>query len=135
VLACLAALPPTTRFQVIAYNQFAEPLRFGPSCEMLSPDRETLQRAGAVLMDMRPGGSTDHVQAVRRGLLLGPQALYLVTDAADLNGRQVAELTRDNRRQTAIHVIELSHAVEPSPALKQLADWNRGSYRRIAPPA
>jgi hypothetical protein len=135
VLACLAGLPPSTHFQVIAYNQFAEPLRFGPSCEMLALDRETLQRAGAVLMDLRPGGGTDHVQAIRRGLLFAPQALYLVTDAADLNLKQVETLTRENRRQTAIHVIELSHATEPSPALKRLADWNHGSYRRIAPPA
>jgi hypothetical protein len=132
VLAYLGQLPPTARFQVIAYNRQAEPL-FGNA--LLTAEPGTLQRVRSVLEALPPKGSTDHGNALRRGLLLRPDVLYFVTDANDLNLKEVLEATRSNQWATAIHVISFNPQRDP-PAhhpLRQLASLNQGSFRHVGP--
>jgi hypothetical protein len=135
LLACLRALPATTRFQVIPYNGFAQPLRVGSETGLLRADAATLKQVSRLLAELRPSGGTDHPRALRCGLMLHPDVLFFLTDADDLSLSEVGELTRLNQGRTAIHVIELNGRLttRPDDPLRRLAESNRGDYRRIAP--
>jgi hypothetical protein len=132
VLASLSRLSAEVRFQVIPYNRQAEPLPLARRAELVPADPATVARAAALLAEVWPAGGTDHGKALRRGLALRPDVLFLVTDADDLSQAEVSAVTRCNAGRTAIHVIELGGgAARPEAPLGQLAGANRGTYRRV----
>ncbi len=53
VLASLRRLPPTARFQLIAYNREAEPLSIDGQSGLLSADEETLRRVADAVSALR----------------------------------------------------------------------------------
>src|SRR5436853_502415 len=69
-------------------------------------ERDQVARATIRLEDVVPSGGTDHVAALRRGLLLRPDVRFLLTDADDLRDADVAAVTRITAGRTAIHVVE-----------------------------
>jgi hypothetical protein len=128
-------LPVTATFQVMPYNRQAEPLVLMGQRGLVKAGPEALEEATRALALFRPSGSTDHVGALRRGLALGPDALYLLSDAGDLTDREVAAITALNRRRTAIHTVEVTDRFRErgdSP-LARLAAENGGTYRRLSP--
>jgi hypothetical protein len=129
----LRKLPPAARFQVIAYNRRAEPLLAGRPSGLLPADPATVEEVARLVAGLDASGGTDHAGAVRRGLLLRPDVLFLVTDAAELAAQEVQALTRLNQGRTAVHVVELGRgrAGEPAAALRRLAAGNGGTYRRV----
>lgn len=135
LLATLEQLPPTARFQVVAYNRQAEPLWINGQAGLLTADAVTLQQVRLALEALAPMGSTDHVHALQRALLLRPDLVYFVTDANDLSVKNVFDVTRVNQRPSVIQVISLNPHQESRPdcPLRQLASLNRGNYRRVAP--
>jgi hypothetical protein len=133
LLASLGRLPPTAQFQVIAYNQVAEPLCVRNYGGLLSPDADTLAEVARAVAALRPTGLSGHLQALRRGLDLLPDVLYFATDADDLTDADVAVVSRWNAGRCSIHVIDFSNRPEaPDCPLRQLAAQNRGTYRRVA---
>lgn len=133
LLASLGRLPATARFQIIAYNQVAEPISVHDYGGMLSADAGTVAEVGRLLAALRPTGLTDHVKALCRGIQLEPDTLFLATDADELTAGEVAAVTRFNGGRCSIHVIEFnSHSDSAANLLRQLAEQNRGSYRRVA---
>jgi hypothetical protein len=134
VLASLRLLPPTARFQVIAYNRQAEPLLIGGHADLLAADAATIQEAVRRLDELHATGGTNHFQALWRALNLRPDAIVLITDADDLTPEEVANVTRMNQGRTVIHVVELNgRRGEAETALRRLALTNRGTYHRAAP--
>lgn len=109
VLASLRRLPPTARFQLIAYNREAEPLSIDGQSGLLSADEETLRRVADAVSALR-GGGTDHGAALRRALAFHPDILYFLTDADDVSPDDVRTATRLNGRHTVIHAVEVSGA-------------------------
>jgi hypothetical protein len=135
LLTSLRHLPAHARFQIIAYNRQADPLYLNSRGELLPAEPQVLRQAGQSILALSPSGSTDHVRALLRGLVLRPEMLFFLTDANDLGRQAVEDVTRYNRGQTRIHVVELSAAPgngERSP-LWDLAARNGGTYRRVAP--
>lgn len=131
--AFLEALPPTSHFQVVAYNLKAEPLLSGPGLVPAEPD--AVRFAVGRVADLRPSGGTDHLAALKRGLQLRPDAVVLVTDGLELPDGALAEVTLLNRGRSAIHVLEVVRSRQRdgvTPA--RLAERNRGSYRRVLAP-
>jgi hypothetical protein len=128
LLGCLHALPPKTRFQVVLYNVSAEALPSLDPDGLLPADGETLVRIEALLRGVLAEGNTDHVRALRCGLALAPDVLFLVTDADDLTPQQVGEVTRLNQGHTAIHAIDVDDRHRGAEMLGQLARANRGNY-------
>lgn len=126
LLASLEALPPSATFQVVFYNTVARPLRIGGSEGLLPADPETLRTATAALRSVSPEGNTDHAGALRCGLRLRPDVLFLVTDADDLSPEQVRALTSFNGGRTVIHTICVARRPHEIAALEQLAQANRG---------
>jgi hypothetical protein len=133
LLATLRRLPPATRFQVIAYNTYAETLVIDGRADLLPAEPAIVERAALVVNQLAAGGGTDHAKALRRGLALHPDVLFFVTDADDLSLDGVELVTKCNRG-TAIHAIELTRLRHPRPgnSLIHLARSNGGSYRRIS---
>jgi hypothetical protein len=129
----LRALPPETRFQVFAYNRFVKPL-VPPPAGLAAADPTLVALASGSLDDLLPSGPTDHVAALRRGLALRPDLVFLLTDAAALTDRDVLAVTNANKGGAAIHVVELT--ADPGRGddrLARLAEANGGTYRRVRP--
>ncbi len=134
VLASLRRLPPTARFQVIAYNREAEPLSIDGRSDLLSADENTLRRVVDAVSALRAGGGTDHGNALRRAIALHPDVLYFLTDADDVSPDDVRTVTRLNGRRTVIHAIEVSGAASrPDGPLHKLAADNGGTFQRLDP--
>ncbi len=136
LLLCLGELPPSSRFQVLTFNRQVEMLLSASSLTWLQPNPATLQQVRQALLSLAPSGSTHHSQALQQALTLRPHQIVLVTDSDDLTETEIAELTRRNGGQTAIHVLDLGWRGDGagSRPLRQLAGWNRGSYRQPEEP-
>ena len=131
LLASLQRLPAAARFQIIVYNDSAQPLlpRFQ---HWLTPDPETFHQIQVKLNELHAEGGTDHAHALYRALVDSPDVLYFLTDADDLDPKLLGEITRRNQRRTAIHVIELKDgSPSRSDRLLQLARENRGAYHPV----
>jgi hypothetical protein len=135
LIASLRRLPPSMRFQVIDFNEFAESLIVDGQRGLLPAEPSVVERAISHLEALGAAGETNHFVALRLGLDLHPDVLFFLTDADDLKPEVVAAITQRNRR-TVIHTIELTqlrtgHAEGP---LAKLAGDNHGTYtyRRVA---
>lgn len=130
----LRALPPDALFQVLVYNRTAEPLLPRGLSGLALADPDTIEQALRRMDEVTASGATDHVGALRAGLGLRPEVLFLVTDADELTDADVRAITIRNQGRTAIHVVELARrrAGGDGP-LARLAGRNRGTYRRVAP--
>lgn len=134
LLSSLDQLPESVSFQVIMYNRRAEPLRLRGQTALVPATAVSKEEASALLATVKPEGSTDHLAALRRGLLLQAEVVFLVTDAADMTPAQIQAVTGQNGGRAAIHAIELSRVPGgggQSGALARLARENRGTYRCV----
>lgn len=133
LIASLRRLPPSARFQVIDYNDYAEVLVLDGRTDLLPAEPAIVDKAVTFLRTLEAGGNTNHVAALRRALNLHADVIYFLTDADELKPEQVALLTQQNRG-SAIHTIELTRrrAAPPEGPLARLACDNRGTYRRVA---
>ena len=105
VKASLAALDPDVRFGVIAYNGAAE--AFGR--ELVPATPESVRRVGAWL-DGRPAeGKSHHVAGFTEGVWLQPDVVFLLTDADDLDEREVKSIAGLLRRQVRLNVAIFGH--------------------------
>src|SRR5262249_18217736 len=107
----LRRLPPGALFQVIPYNRTAEPLRVNGRDGLLPADPETVGRVEQVVQALCASGGTDHVEAIRKGLLFRADVLYVISDATDareLPAAEVRRLTQLNNGRTQLHAVELS---------------------------
>jgi hypothetical protein len=128
----LRRLPPDALFQVIAYNQLAEPFALRGRRTELAPAPAAVGEAVRLLGEVRATGRTDHAAALRCALRLRPDVLFLVTDAGDLDPGLRGPLVRLFHSGPPLHVVELCRPRPDRPAL--LADLTRltgGSYRRV----
>ncbi|HVS37456.1 MAG TPA: hypothetical protein VMS17_17975 [Gemmataceae bacterium] len=134
VLASLHRLPSAARFQIIAYNHEAEPLSIAGRTGFLSADDDTLRLVAETVATWRASGGTDDGLALRRGLALQPDVLFLLTDADDLSSDDVRAATRLNRRRTVIHAVQVGAAASRADgSLHRLAADNGGTYIRLDP--
>lgn len=133
LLASLNRLPSSARFQIIAYNRHAAPLRIDGRSELVVATPPHIEQACRLLEAIQPEGGTAHGPALEAALRLQPEAIYFLTDADDLPRELVATLTRLNRGRTVIHAIELTtaHRDRFDMPLHLLARENRGNYRGV----
>lgn len=132
--ASLRSLPPRSTFQILAYNRAIWPLVPGAT-GLVAADARNVASALSALDGLQAAGATDHAGALRRGLLLRPDVIHLITDADDLGDAEVLAITRANRAGTILHVVELSRLPggTPNGALTRLALANGGRHRRVHP--
>jgi hypothetical protein len=134
VLASLRRLGPDTRFQVIAYNRDAEPLRINGQYVLLVADANTLRQVTEAVTALRAAGGTDDGLALRRALAFHPDLIYFLTDADDVSLDDVKTVTHLADHRTIIHTVELNgREGRRDGPLHKLAAENGGTYRRLDP--
>lgn len=136
VLSSLQTLVETQQFQVIFYNDQPHLLKFGGRSSPLAFATEinksfARQEIAAVV----PDNGTDHLKALTLALRLGPEVIYLLTDADEpqLSAAELDQIQRLNQGKTRIHTIEFGKGaalddVRPN-FLKKLASQSGGTYR------
>lgn len=134
LLASLEGLPASTRFQIVTYNGYAEPLRLGGQTELVPATPAIKLQVAQQLAGLRAAGRTDHVQALRRALELDPEVIFFLTDAGDMKPDEIRKVGQMNQGRAVIHCVELRRGRSGSESpLLQLARGNRGSYQPVVP--
>jgi hypothetical protein len=132
VAASLRLLPPAARFQVIAYNRAAEPLRANGLYGLLPATPDAVAAAVAALDSLTAEGATDHLRALKAALTLRPDVIYFLTDEDDLTWADVRAVTQLNRGTVCMHAL----CLVPTPPgretpMQALARANRGLFRVV----
>ena len=133
LLASLERLPPTARFQVIAYNRLAFPLRVNGESGLVLATAENKRCVARLLEELSAEGSTEHLPALKSALALRPDVIFFLTDAADLRLEQIQAITALNHGRSVIHAIELGRSPRNNgdPPLSALAQENQGLYKSV----
>jgi tetratricopeptide (TPR) repeat protein len=131
-------LASTQQFQVIFYNHDVTVFNPNPGLapRLMFADDGTKDLAEQFIRALPATGGTEHVEALRRALLLGPDVIFFLTDAEDpqLTARQLEQLRRLNRG-SVIHAIEFGTG-PPSGGdnfLMRLARQNNGQHTYVMP--
>jgi hypothetical protein len=127
----LRQLPPTARFQVIAYNKAAEPVRVPGTYGLLPATPVNVAAAIVAVGSMPAEGGTDHRQALQTALALGPDVIYFLTDEDDLEPRDVQAVTRLNHNRVSIHALCLVPPSGGEMPMQMLARGNRGAFKVV----
>jgi von Willebrand factor type A domain len=99
VRASLAQLGPDTRFAIVAYNGGTSQL----GGELLPPTPENVERAARWLADLTAEGRSDHRAGCRDALAFRPDAIYLLTDADDLDANETRAIRSLIRQPVTIN--------------------------------
>jgi hypothetical protein len=130
----LEQLPADARFQFIMFNRSVEVLTADQNSGLLIATLENKQRAARFLQSILPEGGTRPVPALKRALAMKPEVIYFLSDAEDMNGRDVREVTLLNHGHSVIHVlaIEDANSALQQSSLQILAQNNRGECRVVS---
>jgi von Willebrand factor type A domain len=84
----LAQLSPESRFQIVAYNSGFSTL----ASEPLSATEANVAQARQWLAELTAEGASDHRGGLREAISFHPDAVFLLTDADDLDERDVRSI-------------------------------------------
>jgi hypothetical protein len=131
LVASLGRLTSVQQFQIIFYNDKARTMQ---PAQMFFADQNGLRQAENYVAGIVASGGTDHVQALRAALRMGPDVVFFLTDADDpqLSPKELEEIRQKNGG-VMIHVIEFKSGPDPGVgnALRKLAEQNRGEYKYV----
>ncbi|MCY2936350.1 MAG: VWA domain-containing protein [Planctomycetota bacterium] len=132
LIGSLRKLPPEARIAVIFYNHV--PKRITVAGELnLAPATESNKAQVEKQLDLlAPEGGTDHMEALKIAMAMGPEVIFFLTDADLMTYSDVNKLLQDEvkvRIQT-VHFSPGSDFSGASP-LKKLAAGSGGSYRHV----
>ena len=125
------------KFEVIFYNNESMPMPGGPR-----PRTADLQAKNQLLLWLRliePDGGTDPRTALKQGISLKPDAVFLLSDGEFPEGT-VEEVARLNTRRVPIHCIDLAGG-SAGDQLKKIAAGSGGHYAsrpgslQVSPPS
>jgi len=134
----LQSLSEAQQFQIIFYNETAKPfVPAGSPLQLLTGDASMIRRAVNYVDAVKAFGGTEHYDALRLALRMGPDVIFFLTDARvpRLTSTQFAEVKRlADRSGATIHAIEFGpEPTSPGDSfLRKLSSDNRGEYRYIS---
>ncbi len=112
LLESLQSLGPVHQFQIVFYNDSPLPLGglSGGAPKLFNGDERSKETAMRFVRDISADGGTQHVDALRMALNLGPDVIFFLTDADEprMTSAQLARIARLNRG-TIIHAIEFGY--------------------------
>jgi hypothetical protein len=129
--ASLRRLPPAARFQVVAYNKAAEPLRLPGGLGLVPATPAAVADAVAAVERLPAEGGSDHLRALTAALALGPDVVFFLTDEDDLEVRDVQTVTRLNRGRVCIHARCLVPPAGGETPMSGLARDNKGTFKVV----
>ena len=131
LLASIGRLSGVQQFQIVFYNQNARTMQ---PPQMVFAGESGRRQAESYVASVTASGGTDHVQALRLALRMGPDVIFFLTDADEpqMSAKELDEIRKKNGG-VAIHVIEFKsgHAQGKSETLRKLAEQNRGEYKYV----
>lgn len=101
VKASLQHLSPEARFQIVAYNAAPTMLANQP----LPATEENKSRAARWLDTLLAEGSSNHIVGLREALWQQPNAVFLLTDADDLEAKEVKTIRGLVRDRVLLNVV------------------------------
>jgi hypothetical protein len=122
------------QFQIVFYNDSILPL--SQERKLLFASDTNKDRAKFFLNAVKGDGGTQHLEALRFGLSMGPDVLFFLTDAEDpsLSVNELLDLQRRAERAlTTLHAIQFRAGPQVGNGgwIRQLAEMNRGTYRYV----
>jgi hypothetical protein len=136
LLASISHLDRVHQFQIVFYNEHPKLMRPAPDQppQMLFADENGKAAAESFVRSISAAGATDHMQALKTALRMGPDVIFFLTDA-DEPQLTTAELDTINRLAagTMINAIQFWPGQPDSGGgfLKRLAEQNRGQYKHV----
>lgn len=137
LIKSLESLTDRQRFSLVFYND--RPTPFAPSgapFAMIPGDEAMVTTARRYINSVQAYGGTEHGDALRMALRLGPDVIFFLTDASvpRLSSSQLRVIrSRAQTSGTVIHAIEFgtTPAAAPDSFLKELASAGGGQYRYV----
>lgn len=138
LLESLQSLGPVHQFQIIFYND--SPLPYGSASargpQMLKGDEISKGSAQRFVKDIVAVGGTQHIDALRMGISMGPDVIFFLTDAdrPEPAARDIEDLQiRASRVGCTIHTIQFGAGANQTGGgwIKRLAQGTLGQYRYL----
>jgi hypothetical protein len=129
--ASLRRLPPSARFQVIAYNKVAEPIRIRGTTGLLPATPTMIEAVIAAVNRLPAEGGSEHLKALTEAVKSVPDVVYFLTDEDDLELRDVQTVTRINHGRVCIHAFCLVPPAGGESPMQALARSNRGQFAAV----
>jgi hypothetical protein len=134
----LKSLQQVHQFQIVFYNDAPTFFRSAISNtpKMLYGDNTSKLAAADFVRSMMATGGTEHANALRMGLAMGPDVIFFLTDASDppMKNSQLQQIVdRAARNGTTIHCIEFGAGASNGSGgwIAELAEETSGEYRYI----
>ena len=129
LLKSLSSLEKNHQFQIIFYND--EVRIFSPSgvrgLYFATDDNKRLARN--FVESIRGDRGTDHLRALKEAFRMGPDVVFLLTDAeGGFTSDELAEISESNRSGAVINAIEFGERRGDERSLERLAIQNGGQY-------
>jgi hypothetical protein len=133
LIASLDSLGESHQFQMIFYNETTRVFAPNPGpATMVFANQETKQKAVRFVQSIRGDGGTDHLNGLKAALKLGPDVIFMLTDAeGGFTGAELSQIADWNRAGTVINTIEFGSGPKMAStdrSLERLAKQNRGQY-------
>lgn len=129
LLNSLQSLQSNHQFQIIFYNDEVTIFNAGSITSLHNATDENKVLATEFVNSIRGDRGTDHLKALKQAFNLGPDVIFLLTDAE--GGFTVAELREAaaaNRSGATINAIEFGERRGGDRSLESLARQNGGTY-------
>jgi len=124
VKSSLQQLSPETRFQIVAYNAAPTMLANQP----LVATEENKTRAARWLEGLLPEGSSNHLAGLREALWQQPDAVFLLTDADDLEAKEVKAIRAIVRDRALLNAVLFgSGRIADETPLRRLCESTGGN--------
>jgi hypothetical protein len=129
--ASLGQLKRVQQFQILFYN---ERTRLMQPPQMTFADENGRRQAESFVESITAAGATDHVQALKLAMKMGPEVIFFLTDADEpaISDKELDEIRRANSG-SIINAIEFKSGPDAGKGnyLRKLAEQNRGEYTYV----
>jgi len=136
LLRSLAALSELQQFHLVFYNH--RPRLFSPTGgpgRLVFATEENRRGAESFVESIRSDGGTDHAEAIRAAMRLGPDLVFMVTDGDERDDISVEDVDRLERLLggTKLIVIQFAAGEGGSPRLAEIARRSGGASKSVDP--
>ena len=129
LLQSLDSLRDNHQFQIVFYNDGVRPFNPDGFASMYFATDDRKEAARNFVGSVRGEGGTDHLNALKRAFRLGPDVIFLLTDAeGGFTPAELREVSRLNRSAAVINAIEFGDRRRGDRSLQQLAQESGGQY-------
>ena len=129
LMQSLNSLGTSQQFQIIFYNDNVKIFQHGGLSTMCDANEDNKLAAKEFVRSVGGDAGTDHIKALKRAFQLGPDIIFLLTDAeGGFTRAELQEVSRRNRSGAIINAIEFGERRGGDRSLERLARDSGGQY-------